>query len=108
MSKKQSTKLKDMLNEHYILGELPSSKLMKMKWNPVTGETMNEEEVAPKMKTNPFVKQIHSLTNEVDRIETVFKGKDSAGYSHTKRDFKKAKKAIQDLQFAVRRHSTNL
>ena len=52
MSKKQSTKLKDMLNEHYILGELPSSKLMKMKWNPVTGETMNEEEtneVAPKM-----------------------------------------------------------
>jgi|21_taG_2_1085346.scaffolds.fasta_scaffold01842_1 hypothetical protein len=29
-------KLKDMLNEHYILGELPSSKLMKMKWNPVT------------------------------------------------------------------------
>lgn len=33
---------KDMLNEHYILGELPSSKLMKMKWNPVTGQTMNE------------------------------------------------------------------
>ena len=43
MSKKQSTKLKDMLNEHYILGELPSSKLMKMKWNPITGKTMNEE-----------------------------------------------------------------
>ena len=41
--KKTSTKLKDMLNEHYILGELPSSKLKKMKWNPVTGKTMNEE-----------------------------------------------------------------
>ena len=43
MSKK-STKLKDMINEHYILGELPSSKLKKMKWNPVTGETMNEDD----------------------------------------------------------------
>jgi hypothetical protein len=41
--KKTSTKLKDMLNEHYILGELPSSKLKKIKWNPVTGKTMNEE-----------------------------------------------------------------
>ena len=28
-------KLKDLLNEN-ILGALPSSKLMKMKWNPVT------------------------------------------------------------------------
>lgn len=27
-------KLKDLINEN-ILGELPSSKLMKMKWNPV-------------------------------------------------------------------------
>ena len=40
---KKSTKLKNILSEHYILGELPSSKLKKMKWNPVTGKTMNEE-----------------------------------------------------------------
>ena len=45
--KKSTTKLKDMLNEHYILGELPSSKLKKMKWNPVTNAVpMNEEPVA--------------------------------------------------------------
>ena len=44
--KKSKTKLKDMLSEH-MLGELPSSKLMKMKWNPVTNATpMNEEPVA--------------------------------------------------------------
>ena len=43
---KKSTKLKDMLSEH-MLGELPSSKLMKMKWNPVTNAVpMNEEPVA--------------------------------------------------------------
>ena len=41
MSKK-STKLKNILSEHHILGELPSSKLMTMKWNPVTGETVKE------------------------------------------------------------------
>jgi len=42
-------KLKDLLSEN-VLGALPSSKLMKMKWNPVTGkksqvteETINEE-----------------------------------------------------------------
>ena len=35
-----------MLSEH-MLGELPSSKLMKMKWNPVTNAVpMNEEPVA--------------------------------------------------------------
>ena len=49
--KKTSTKLKDLfLLSQSILGSLPSSKLLKMKWNPVTGkksqvteETINEE-----------------------------------------------------------------
>ena len=35
-------KLKDLLNEN-VLGELPSSKLKKMKWNPVTDKkSINE------------------------------------------------------------------
>jgi len=34
-------KLKDLLSES-ILGDLPSSKLIKMKWNPLTGETLSE------------------------------------------------------------------
>jgi len=50
-------KLKDLLNEN-VLGQLPSSKLMKMKWNPVTDkksqvkeEKLNEEyiELMPKV-----------------------------------------------------------
>ena len=36
-------KLKQLLSEN-VLGSLPSSKLMKMKWNPLTGKTMNEED----------------------------------------------------------------
>ena len=37
-------KLKSLLNEN-MLGDLPSSKLMKMKWNPVTDKKkkVNEE-----------------------------------------------------------------
>ena len=31
-----SIKLKNILKENAYLGELPSSKLKKMKWNPVT------------------------------------------------------------------------
>ena len=42
-------KLKKILKEHAYLGQLPSSKLKKMKWNPVTDkqpvreEQLNEE-----------------------------------------------------------------
>jgi len=35
-------KLKDLLNEN-VLGAFPSSKLMKMKWNPVTGKKAVKE-----------------------------------------------------------------
>tara|TARA_R110000737_G_scaffold277850_1_gene284580 strand:- start:561 stop:851 length:291 start_codon:yes stop_codon:yes gene_type:complete len=39
-------KLKGILKENSVLGILPSSKLMKMKWNPLTeAEPMNEEYV---------------------------------------------------------------
>jgi hypothetical protein len=36
-------KLKDLLNEN-VLGQLPSSKLMKMKWNPITGKKSQVKE----------------------------------------------------------------
>ena len=42
-------KLKDLLNEN-VLGALPSSKLMKMKWNPVT-----EASAEKGLKTIPAV-----------------------------------------------------
>ena len=38
-----STNLKDIISEHHALGVLPSSKLMKMKWNPLKEE---EEPIA--------------------------------------------------------------
>lgn len=42
-----------LLENHVLgLGQLPSSKLMKMKWNPVTGKTLREQEApiaAPEM-----------------------------------------------------------
>jgi len=39
-------KLKDLLSEN-VLGDLPSSKLMKMKWNPVTqANSVNEDNIS--------------------------------------------------------------
>ena len=45
----KNIKLKNLINENHALGVLPSSKLMKMKWNPLTesepadeSESMNE------------------------------------------------------------------
>ena len=34
-------KLKSLISEH-VLGKLPSEKLMKMKWNPLKEETVDE------------------------------------------------------------------
>ena len=38
-----STSLKDIISEHHALGVLPSSKLMKMKWNPLKDEETTSE-----------------------------------------------------------------
>ena len=59
-----------MLNEHYILGELPSSKLMKMKWNPVTGETMNEEELQAMHEAFADMQSEFNIVHLVDTIQS--------------------------------------
>ena len=44
MKKQKTIKLKNLLKENSALGILPSSKLIKMKWNPLTeAEPMNED-----------------------------------------------------------------
>ena len=111
MSKK-STKLKNILSEHHILGELPSSKLMKMKWNPVTGETMNEDdtneygspsmgsmsssdEKAPRMKTS-------KETENIKKVYLALSGlKKAGGSGRYGKEFdsakKRALKAMNDM-----------
>jgi len=75
--KKTSTKLKDLfLLSESILGSLPSSKLLKMKWNPVTDkksqvteETINEEyiESMDSMQLDKHLKQIEKLWKDWKR-----------------------------------------
>ena len=50
-------KLKSLLNEN-VLGDLPSSKLMKMKWNPVTEK---------KVPVNELDSRMASLVNNSDK-----------------------------------------
>ena len=52
-------KLKKLINEHHILGDLPSSKLKKMKWNPVTDNNINEAVAMSLQVEEPFNFQKH-------------------------------------------------
>ena len=41
----KNIKLKNLINENHALGVLPSSKLMKMKWNPLTESEPADESI---------------------------------------------------------------
>ena len=107
-------KLKDLLSEN-ILGDLPSSKLMKMKWNPVTegnddlpmdkidsAELEPFREAAPRMKKDVDVDKLMDILKDVSRMENGIKAKDSSRYSHIKRDFKKFHDALINLRTSLR------
>ena len=97
-------KLKDLLNEN-VLGDLPSSKLMKMKWNPVTEAAHEDdkvEEAAPRMKNDPDVDKLMGILKDVSRIENSIKATDRSRYSHVKREFKKFHDALINLRMVLR------
>ena len=103
-------KLKDLLNEN-VLGDLPSSKLMKMKWNPVTEAAHEDdkvEEAAPRIKKDPDVDKLMSVLKDVSRIENVMKSRDSSRYSHAKRDFKKFFDALINLKSTLNRQGPTI
>ncbi len=93
-------KLKDLLNEN-VLGSLPSSKLMKMKWNPVT-------EAAPRMKKDPDVDKLMAMLKDVSRMENSMKARDNSRYSHIKRDFKKFYDCLINLKSSMNRQGPTI
>ena len=61
-------KLKDLLNEN-ILGALPSSKLMKMKWNPVTDlKEANPDGTISKDENKKRAEMLKKFDNELSKI----------------------------------------
>jgi len=105
------------LYEHY-LGELPSSKLMKMKWNPLKEEAPKPEgesedvydeytkglgpegdedldEAAPKMAVDPNAEYVSSVISRLGVI-----GRRATG-SNVKKDIKKALKVLQNLRSSI-------
>ena len=52
-------KLKKIIKESHVLGELPSSKLMKMKWNPLT-----EKEPVNERLSSSTLKRMEGLHNQ--------------------------------------------
>ena len=103
-------KLKDLLNEN-VLGDLPSSKLMKMKWNPVTEAAKEDdkvEEAAPRMKKDPNVDKLMSMLKDVSRMENVMVASDRSRHSHVKRDFKKFYDALINLKSKLNRQGPTI
>ena len=103
-------KLKDLLSEN-ILGSLPSSKLMKMKWNPVTEAAQEDdkvEEAAPRMKKDPDVDKLMDMLKDVSRMENSMKARDSSRYSHIKRDFKKFYDCLINLKSSMNRQGPTI
>jgi len=109
--------LKKLISEN-VLGDLPSSKLMKMKWNPVTegnddlpmdkmdsAEMEPFREAAPKMRVSAQAEEVGKTITIVSRIENGMKAFNQSAHSHVKGDFKKALKALADLKFKISRHS---
>ena len=103
-------KLKDLLNEN-VLGDLPSSKLMKMKWNPVTEAAHEDdkvEEAAPRMKKDPNVDKLMDILKDVSRMENVMVASDRSRHSHVKRDFKKFYDALINLKSKLNRQGPTI
>ena len=95
-----------MLNEHYILGELPSSKLMKMKWNPLTGKGTPKNEASPKMKVYSWEKNFNDAQKNLDTAANIMSMKSSGGYNNVKKDVMKVQKALNMLRSKMKMNST--
>ena len=86
----QKLKLKNLLSEH-VLGELPSEKLMKMKWNPVT----NERPITEGIKSNIMQKWDKTDTMISDMRQFILNAKDAGG-SDLLRDIADALKVMSN------------
>ena len=130
----KSMRLTSLLNESFGIGDLPSSKLKKMKMSfkevleldkekmaklhkdgevEVDGEKVvfNEkekvDEKAPKMKSSPYVQKVRNAGLELAKVGNGMKFDDPNGFAKAKSSYNKAIKAIQNFQLDVTRFGKN-
>ena len=113
-------KLKKIIQESTYLGELPSSKLMKMKWNPLTEkEDVADQdhkgdiddlppqdmalEQAPKMKREKWHDELDQATQSILRAERMLKFDQPGTHGKIKKSFLKTIKTLQQLKSDTRR-----
>jgi len=113
-------KLRKIIRESTYLGELPSSKLMKMKWNPLTEEEDVADqdhkgspddlppqdmalEQAPKMKVESWHKELDQATQSILRAERMLKLDQPGTHGKIKKSFLKTIKTLQQLKSDTRR-----
>ena len=113
-------KLKKIIQESAYLGELPSSKLKKMKWNPLTEEEDVADqdhkgstddlppqdmalEQAPRMKREKWHDELDQATQSILRAERMLKLDQPGTHGKIKKSFLKTIKTLQQLKSDTRR-----
>jgi len=91
-------KLKSLLNEN-VLGDLPSSKLKKMKWNPVT----DKEPVNEGLKSNIMQKWDTTQVIEKDLVEFINSAQDASGSELTSKVYIALKNATEHARRVMRK-----
>jgi len=93
-------KLKQLLSEN-VLGALPSSKLMKMKWNPVTGKKSAVNEAS--LKSNIMQKWDTTQVIEKDLVEFINSAQDASGSELTSKVYIALKNATEHARRVMRK-----
>jgi hypothetical protein len=63
---------------------------------------------APKMRKDPYVEKLRLLYKEIAKLDNQMKAADSSRYSHVKKDFNKALKAVAELTNTLNRKGATI
>ena len=66
------------------------------------------KEAAPRMRKDPYVEKLRELRTQIERMENQMRSADSSRFSHLKRSFSKAHKAVAELTNDVNRKGATI
>jgi hypothetical protein len=118
MNNQQEKMLKKIISESNTPGyenrkfgdSLPTLASVKKAYDASKGITEEEsvDEAAPKMRKDPYVEKLRLLYKAVAKLDNQMNAADRSRYSHVKKDFNKALKAVAELTSALNRKGATI
>ena len=90
-------KFKKIIAEHN-LGILPSEKLLKMKWNPLTEAEPDAEPIEEDRFGHPITALGNQIYIQLDKMEQLLSGKEKNNYMRARSTFWKITKAAMESE----------